>query len=120
MKAFTWKRIVLCQDGDRLQVAKEDLQGIDPKWKNKNIIWKEIDENRNILFEDIQTLFKDKTKTAKPKVIEKVIAVEQARKFLPPEKEMNLSIVMARWPTPEDLVDGVQELSQKDVTVDNL
>ena len=53
-------------------------------------------------------------------MIEKVIAVEQARKFLPPEKEMNLSIVMARWPTPEDLVDGVQELSQKDVTVDNL
>ena len=81
-------------------MAKDDLKGFDPKWKNKNIIWKEIDENQNITFENIQLLYPDKSKTLKPIAKKAVDEADKPRKFLPPEKEMSLSIVMARWPSP--------------------
>ena len=42
LKAFTWKRIVLDHDSDPWQVAKEDLKGHDPKWKDKEVVWREI------------------------------------------------------------------------------
>ena len=47
-------------------------------------------------------------------------AENKPRKCLPPEKEMNLSIVMARWPDPEDLLLAVDNLSIKNVTQENL
>ena len=52
------------------------------------------------------SLYPDKAK-AIAKVVEEVHDHEKPKKFLPPEKEMNLSIVMARWPDPEDLLSAV-------------
>ena len=119
LKAFTWKRIVLDHSVDPWQVAKDDLKGHDPKFKDKEIIWKEIEENPNFDFDDIMHLYPDKVKAIK--CCEKeILDINKPKKFLPPEKEMNLSIVMARWPEPEDLLSAVKNLSTKNVTQDNL
>jgi len=50
-------------------------------------------------------LFPDKAKARKEVVIE--LDINKPRKFLPPEKEMNLAIVMARWPDPDDILSAV-------------
>jgi len=105
LKAFTWKRIVLDHSTDPWEVAKEDLKGHDPKWKDKDIIWREIQENRSITFDEVQRLYPDKTKEIKEVKVEEI--KEKARKFLPPEKEMSLSIVMARWPDPEEILESL-------------
>ena len=41
------------------------------------------------------------------KAVKVVEEVNKAKKFLPAEKEMSLSIVMARWPDPEELLSSL-------------
>lgn len=62
LKAFVWKRIVLDRIGADGQVAKKDLQGLDPKWKDKEVIWKAIVENKDVKMKLIEELFPDQTK----------------------------------------------------------
>ena len=107
LKAFTWKRIVLDHETMPWQVAAEDLKGHDKKWKDKIIIWREIEENTNITFERVSSLYPDKAKSMKVVIEKEILDINKPKKFLPPEKEMNLSIVMARWPKPEDLLTAV-------------
>jgi len=41
LRAFVWKRIVLDKENGS-QVAKKDLKALDPNWKGKTVMWKDI------------------------------------------------------------------------------
>jgi hypothetical protein len=52
LRPYGWKRIVLDRSKEgNFQVAKDDLKGLDPKWKGKVVIWKDIEEMKTITFE---------------------------------------------------------------------
>ena len=70
LKAFVWKRVVLDRQGGSNEVAKNDLRGLDPTWKGKVVIWKEITEEKLITLEMIEESFGDKTKKPTVKVVD--------------------------------------------------
>ena len=55
--------------GGSNDVATSDLRGADPNFKGKVVVWKDIQENKNITLELIEELFSDKTKKAPVKVV---------------------------------------------------
>jgi len=70
LRAFVWKRVVLDRQGGSSEVAKNDLKGLDPNWKGKVVVWKDIKENDKITMEMVQELFSDKSKPKKVEVID--------------------------------------------------
>lgn len=48
MKAFVWKRVVIDIEGGTFEVVKNDLKALDPTWKGKQVIWKDIKESDRI------------------------------------------------------------------------
>lgn len=61
MRAFVWKKVNLDFENGGY-VAKKDLKGPDPLWKDKVVIWKEIKELKDISLEMCEQLFADKVK----------------------------------------------------------
>lgn len=48
MKAFVWKRVIIDIEGGTFEVVKNDLKALDPTWKGKQVIWKDIKESDRI------------------------------------------------------------------------
>jgi hypothetical protein len=51
LKAFVWKRVILDRQGGSHEVAKSDLKGLDPNFKGKVVVWKDIKEDKEITLE---------------------------------------------------------------------
>ena len=47
LKAFVWKKINIDFENGG-QVAKKDLKAVDPAWKGKKVLWKDVKENKDI------------------------------------------------------------------------
>lgn len=67
MRPFVWKKVNLDFEKGGY-VAKKDLKGPDPNWKDKTVIWKEIKENKDISLKECEELFADKVKVVEKKV----------------------------------------------------
>lgn len=67
MRPFVWKKINLDFENGG-QVAKKDLKGVDPAWKDKKVVWKEVKENKDITLQMCEDLFADKVKVVETKV----------------------------------------------------
>lgn len=120
MKAFVWKKINLDYENGA-QVAKKDLKGIDPAWKGKVVIWKNVIENNNITMEIVEELFEDKTKVVVPKIQDTgKVDMNKLRTFFPSDKSQNLFIVMSRLPKVEIMLNAFDNLNTTKVTQDNL
>lgn len=46
MRKFMWRRVVI--DKETGKVAAENLQGLDPNWEDKEVIWTQIEEYTGI------------------------------------------------------------------------
>jgi hypothetical protein len=65
IKPFGWKRVNLDPLGE---VATSDMKKLDPLWKGKYVIWREIDESKLIDLKIVEELYSDKTKAVVAKV----------------------------------------------------
>jgi hypothetical protein len=70
IKAFVWKRVILDRQGGSNNVANNDLRSLDPNWKGKTVVWKDVKEEKFISLEMIEEMFSDKTKKIVAKVVD--------------------------------------------------
>jgi hypothetical protein len=102
-------------------VALGDLRGLDPLWKGKVVVWKDIKEDKCVTFEEIEELFSDNTKKAPVKVVDTgIVDLNKPKTFFDSSKGQNLFIVLSRLPKAETFVIAVDNLNEKTVSTDNL
>jgi len=121
LKAFVWKRIILDRQNNNGQVAKKDLKALDPNWKGKHVVWKDIEEHKKFTLELIEELYADKTKVAVAKAVDSgQINMNKLKTYFASDKQQNLFIMLSRLPKVEILLSAVDNLNDKTVSQDNL
>ena len=70
LRPFIWKRVIIDREGlfGLNQVANSSLNGIDPNWKGKQVIWELVNEFDKIQLSEVQKLFPQKMDKPKPVV----------------------------------------------------
>ena len=87
------------RQGGNSQVAKSDLKALDPAWKGKVVVWKDIKESKDITLEDVEERFADKTKPKAAAVVDTgTVDLNKPKTFFAPDKGQQLFIVLSRVP----------------------
>lgn len=116
IKAFVWKKIILDFENGA-QVAKKDLKGLDPIWKDKVVIWKEIKESKEFSLEMIENLFEDKTKAPVTKIVDSgQINMNKVKTYFDSTKSQNIFIALSRLPRVDIMISAVDRLNDKAVS----
>ena len=110
LKAFVWKRIILDREKE-CQVAKKDLKALDPAWKGKTVVWKFVEEYKEISMIMVETLFEDKSKPQVVKAVDPTANVKKIKTFFDSTKSQNLFMVLSRLPKVEQFLLAVDNLN---------
>ena len=119
LRPFIWKRVVLDRSGvyAKNEVAHPDLNKINPEWKGKRVIWEDVKEYDRIKLGLVEELFAQKAE--KPKEESKAVATGK-RTFFQGEKAKTLFIAISRLPPAETMIDAVDRMNEKAISIDNL
>jgi hypothetical protein len=88
LRPFIWKRVILDREGifAKNQVANSSLNGLDPNWKDKKVIWEFINEFEKIPMSLVEAKFPQKMDKPKPVVGDDTIKKVGKKSFFQGEK----------------------------------
>jgi hypothetical protein len=96
------------------------LKGLDPAFKDKEVVWRIVEEVESFTMQMVQDLFADKVKVVTGQITEVVDTSNKLKTFFPSEKQQNLFIVLSRLPKADIFISALETLNDKAVSLDNL